>query len=101
MYQFTPRITFTNLLESNRPRAAAWVTGNSAGPQLSGLVKFFETPYGGVLVEAELFGLPDAEDAASTDFYAMHIHEYGDCSDAFAHTGDHYNPTGTTTLPDW
>ena len=24
----------------------------------------------------------------------MHIHEYGDCSDDFANTGMHYNPTG-------
>lgn len=92
MYQFTPRITFNHILESNRPRAAAWVTGGSAEPQLSGLVKFFDTPYGGVLAEAEIFGLPDAE--AASGFYAMHIHAHGDCSDDFAHTGDHYNPTG-------
>ena len=27
MYQFTPRLTFTNILETNKPRAVAWVTG--------------------------------------------------------------------------
>lgn len=94
MFQFTPRLTFVKLLEKNRPRAMAWVTGNDANPQLSGLVKFYDTPYGGVLVEAEIFGLPNVENADSTDFYAMHIHEYGDCSGSFEHTGSHYNPSG-------
>ena len=54
--QITPRMAFTNLLAENRPQAMAWVTGNSKAPQLSGLVKFYHTPYGGVLVEAEFFG---------------------------------------------
>lgn len=94
MYQFTPRLTFSKILENNKPRAAAWVTGGSAEPQLSGLVKFFDTPYGGVLVEAEIFGLPDIDEQGSSNFYAMHIHEYGDCSNSYKNTGEHYNPTG-------
>jgi Cu-Zn family superoxide dismutase len=93
MYQFTPRLTFVNILEKNKPRAMAWVTGNSDNPQLSGLVKFYDTPYGGVLIEAEVFGLPNVYTQDASDFYAMHIHEFGDCSDAFANTGGHYNPT--------
>lgn len=93
MYQFTPRLTFNQILENNRPEATAWVTGNSQEPQLSGLVKFFTTPYGGVLVESEIFGLPNVSEEGSTRFYAMHIHEYGNCSDNFTKTGDHYNPT--------
>ncbi len=94
MFQFTPRLTFVKILEKNRPHAMAWVTGNDANPQLSGLVKFYDTPYGGVLVEAEIFGLPNAEEPDSTGFYAMHIHEYGDCSGSFERTGNHYNPSG-------
>ncbi len=94
MFQFTPRLTFVKILEKNRPRAMAWVTGNDANPQLSGLVKFYDTPYGGVLVEAEIFGLPNVEEPDSTGFYAMHIHEYGDCSGSFERTGNHYNPSG-------
>lgn len=94
MYQFTPRITFVHLLETNRPKAVAWVTGNRSNPQLSGLVKFYDTPYDGVLVEAEIFGLPGIMEQGSSDFYAMHIHEFGDCSDSFANTGEHYNPEG-------
>lgn len=93
MYQFTPRLTFLHTLHLNRPNAIAWVRGGSQEPQISGLVKFFDTPYEGVLVEAEIFGLPNRNTPDSTAFYAMHIHESGDCSDDFAHTGAHYNPT--------
>ena len=93
MYQFTPRLTFVNILEKNKPRAMAWVTGNSTYPQISGLVKFYDTPYGGIIIEAEVFGLPNITTQGSTDFYAMHIHQYGDCSDSFQNTGGHYNPT--------
>lgn len=94
MVQFTPRLTFVKILEKNRPRAVAWVTGNDMNPQLSGLVKFYDTPYGGVLAEAEIFGLPNAAEQYATDFYAMHIHESGDCSGDFENTGGHYNPAG-------
>lgn len=71
----------------------AWVRGNSANPSLSGLVKFYDTPYGGILVEAEVFGLPNISIPGSTNYYAMHIHQFGDCSDNFSNVGEHYNPT--------
>ena len=93
MTHITPRLTFTHLLERDRPQAAAWVRGNKAHPELSGLVKFFATPYGGVLIEAEIVGLPNVQTEGSSDFYAFHIHEEGDCSDGFTKTGGHYNPT--------
>ena len=92
MRQITPRLTFIHLLEKNRPQAVAWIRGNEAHPQLSGLVKFYATPHGGVLVEAEFFGLPNIDKIRSSDFYALHIHENGDCSADFTKTGDHYNP---------
>ena len=90
--QITPGITFTQLLQYDRPQAMAWVTGNAANPQLSGLVKFYQTFYDGVLVEAEFFGLPNIEKAKAGSFYAMHIHQFGDCSGDFSKTGEHYNP---------
>ena len=90
--QITPAIEFMQLLTYERPKAAAWVTGNAANPQLSGLVKFYQTSYGGIVVAAEIFGLPNISQAGSSDFYAMHIHEFGDCSDNFEKTGNHYNP---------
>lgn len=88
----TPRLAFVQLLKDNRPQATAWVRGGSAYPQISGLVKFYDTPYGGILVEAEVFGLPDISVQGSSDFYAMHIHQNGDCSGNFTKTGEHYNP---------
>lgn len=92
-YQITPRTVFTELLLRDRPDAAAWIQGNEQYPDLDGMVKFYRTSYGGVLVEAQLFGLPDAAVPGSSNFYAMHIHKSGDCSDNFDNTGMHYNPT--------
>ena len=76
----TPGRVFSGLLEENGPQAAAWIRGGTGAPYLSGLVKFYETFYGGVLIEAELFGLPDEETAGSAGFYAMHIHTSGSCA---------------------
>lgn len=90
----TPRLSFLYLLENTKPKAEAWVRGGERAPELSGLVKFYETPYGGVLVEAEVFGLPNIRIPNSSNYYGMHIHEMGDCSQNFANTGGHYNPTG-------
>lgn len=90
--QPTPRLSFLYLLSQNQPKAMAWVRGGDLAPSLSGLVKFYDTPYGGVLIEAEIFGLPNRSIPGSTNWYAMHIHENGDCSDQFANTGEHYNP---------
>lgn len=92
MANSTPRLTFLYLLQTNRPQAMAWVRGNAQNPRISGLVKFYDTPYGGILVEAEVFGLPNITTPGSSNFYAMHIHEVGDCSQNFTRTGAHYNP---------
>ena len=88
----TPEATFSDLLFANEPDAAAWITGSDSVPNLNGCVKFFSTPFGGTLVAAELFGLPNSSEKNSFNFYAMHIHDSGDCSDHFSHTGLHYNP---------
>lgn len=92
--QPTPRLSFTQQLEDNRPQATAWVRGGAAYPHISGLVKFYDTPYGGIVVEAEVFGLPDIAIPGSSAFYGVHIHENGDCSGNFTRTGGHYNPAG-------
>ena len=93
--QLTPATTFTQLLFHDHPGAIAWINGNKNYPRLNGLVKFYHTTYGGVLVEAQIFNLPDITLPGSSNFYAMHIHETGDCGDAFDHTGMHYNPQNT------
>lgn len=87
----TPGTTFAGLLEDDRPQAMAWVTG-APGSALSGLVKFYQTPFGGVLVEAEIFNLPDTDAPQNSQFFALHIHKFGDCTNSFQNTGEHYNP---------
>lgn len=91
MYLLSPETTFVEMLSINRPYAAASITGSEAVRQLNGSVKFFKTPYKGVLIEAEIFGLPDENDNL-IHFYGMHIHEFGDCTLPFDKTGEHYNP---------
>ena len=70
------------------PAAAARIHGDSANPRLHGTVKIY--PWrDGTLVTADVWGLPDSE----TGFFALHIHETGDCGgDGFPNTGSHYNP---------
>lgn len=70
------------------PAAVARIHGDSANPRLHGTVKFY--PWrDGTLVTADVWGLPDSE----TGFFALHIHETGDCGgDGFPGTGSHYNP---------
>lgn len=93
--QPTPRLAFIHQLSDNQPQATAWVRGGEAYPNISGLVKFYDTPYGGILVEAEFFGLPNISVPDPSGFYAMHIHQSGDCSQNFTKAGDHYNPQNT------
>lgn len=93
MTDVTPGMIFTDILRNGKPKAVAWIRGNAENPQLSGIVKFFQTPYAGVLVESEIFGMPNIVTQFSSDFYAMHIHENGDCTLPFDKTGNHYNPT--------
>ena len=78
------------ILHRNKPDAIAWIKGNKENERLSGEVCFYNTMRSGILISAELFGLPDWEN--NTGFYGMHIHEYGDCADNFQKTGNHYNP---------
>lgn len=93
MQNSTPRYSFIYLLENMNPRAVAWVRGGPEAPELSGLVKFYQTPYDGVLVEAEVFGLPNINRYNSSDFYAMHIHNGTGCQDNFTRIDGHFNPS--------
>lgn len=74
--------------------AAANIRGGRDFPRIRGVVRFFQR-CDGVLVEAEISGLPRTE----TGFFGLHIHEGGDCSgDGFPNTGGHFNP-GSTPHP--
>lgn len=87
--QITPGSTFQYLLNSSSSAAMAWVRGGRAFPAISGLVKFYRTPWQGILVEREFFNLPGVNIPGSSSFFAMHIHQDGDCSAGFTHTGGH------------
>lgn len=44
MADLTPGMIFTDTLRNKQPDALAWIRGNAQNPQLSGIVKFYETP---------------------------------------------------------
>ena len=76
------------------PKAIAEIHGGRDYPMIRGTVTFSQRQ-DGVLVEAEVWGLPRTQ----TGFFAFHIHEAGDCSgDGFPNTGGHFNP-GRTEHP--
>ena len=91
MKNTTPGENFIEILEDEKPDAVAWITGNAENPQLNGVARFFTTPYEGILVEVEVYGLPNVKVPHSTNFYAMHIHENGNCTLPFDQTGEHYS----------
>lgn len=65
-------------------RAYANIAGEG---DLGGVVKFYQTQWG-VLVTAEVWGLP------AEGVFGFHIHEGTSCGgEDFADTGNHYNPT--------
>lgn len=74
--------------------AAARISGSEQYPDISGRVLFYQLAEG-VLVRAEIEGLPRTEDCASPIF-AFHVHCGGRCAgnpaDPFADVGTHYNP---------
>lgn len=89
----TPADAFAGILLHQPPAATAWIQGGSSNPDLSGSVRFYQTPYGGILAETQIFNMPNIRTQRSSDFYGIHIHENGDCSNHFNNTGNHYNPS--------
>jgi len=71
---FNPNNLFTSIISQNTPAAVARIQGSTDYANLNGTVSFYNTPFGGVLVSAEVYGLP------GSGFFGMHIHEFGDCS---------------------
>lgn len=64
--QILPSFRFIKELYHSSPDAAARITGNTDYPSLSGTVSFYQSPYAGLLIQAEIWGLP-AEDPDSMD----------------------------------
>ena len=78
------------------PEAAAKISGTKEYPEIQGMVYFFEV-YGGTIVLAEIYGLPDDEWKDVGKFFGFHIHEGGRCAGErppLSETGEHYNPNG-------
>lgn len=77
------------------PHAVAVMQGSQAYSQINGTVKFYQARRG-VLVVADIFGLPTSKGACAHNIFAFHIHEGTSCTgegeDPFANAGSHYNP---------
>lgn len=81
----------------NRPQAAAIIAGSKNYPDISGTVQFYQTNEG-VIVLAEVCGLPQSNRPCQERIFGFHIHEGTDCGgnmdDLFAHAMSHYDPGG-------
>ncbi len=77
------------------PHAQARVRGGQAYSRIRGRVDFYQTDLG-VIVLAEVDGLPLGIEACNSPVFGFHIHEgskcLGNAEDPFAEAGTHYNP---------
>ena len=83
-------------LLSNNPAARAKVSGSVEYPNIKGNVEFIQLD-NGVLVIADISGLPTPSDKCSCRVFGFHIHEGDSCTgtqnDPFANTKSHFNPS--------
>ncbi len=79
-----------------RPHAAARIAGSGEYPNIRGSVRFYQTALG-VIVAAEIAGLPVSTERCGNRFFGFHIHSGEKCNgndtDPFADALAHYNPT--------
>ena len=80
-----------------RPNAWAIMEGSAGYPGISGMVCFYQTR-SGVLVAAEVSGLPAGAEPCGDRVFGFHIHSgeecAGDVADPFAAALGHYDPDG-------
>lgn len=78
-----------------RANAAAFLRGSNKYPNIKGNVLFYQLNTG-VVVRAEIFGLPQSTRGCDNPIFAFHIHSGTECTgnstDAFANANGHYNP---------
>ena len=90
-------IQSANLIAALRriPDARAIIEGSAKYPGLTGVVRFYQTRRG-VLVFAEVSGLPEMAETCGNGIFGFHIHSGGSCTgdsaDPFADALAHYNP---------
>lgn len=79
-----------------RPQASARISGSESCPDISGTVRFYQTNEG-VIVWAEVSGLPHSKLSCQERIFGFHIHKGIDCAgnmdDPFADAMSHYNPS--------
>jgi superoxide dismutase, Cu-Zn family len=90
-----PRYEGLNEILSKTPNAQAVVNGSPGYESIHGMVFFYEAT-GGVLVVAQVQGLPQSSGPCPSDVFGFHIHSGSECTgneqDPFTNTGAHYNP---------
>lgn len=78
-----------------RPQAQASITGSESFPSISGWARFYQTNEG-VIVYAEVSGLPQSGQPCQERIFGFHIHQGTDCGgngdEPFPHAMSHYNP---------
>ena len=78
-----------------RADAVAFINGSPDFPKIKGRVLFYQLK-NGVIVRADITGLPKGENKCDKPIFAFHIHGGGECSgneaDYFANADGHYNP---------
>ena len=78
-----------------QPHARACIRGSEEYADLTGCVRFYQTRWG-VLVSAEVWGLPTSDEKCGSSVFAFHIHRGESCtgneSDPFADALTHYDP---------
>ena len=91
-----PGLRFLETALYQMPMAYALITGNPGNGEIDGIVRFYPID-NGVLVNAEIYGLPVSDLPCKTDIFGFHIHEGNACtgtnSDPYANVGNHYNPS--------
>ena len=77
------------------PHASAKMHGSGEYPNIHGIVRFYQTR-NGVLIAAEIGGLPHSHSICQRPVFGFHIHEgsqcEGDMHDPFSGAMAHYNP---------
>ncbi|MGN0452575.1 MAG: superoxide dismutase family protein [Ruminococcus sp.] len=75
--------------------AVAHIKGSEKYPEIEGTVKFYQTVKG-VIVSAQISGLPSSQNPCESRVFGFHIHSgdscTGDSTDSFKNAMSHYNP---------
>ena len=80
-----------------RAQAKAVIKGSEHFPDIAGIVRIYQTN-SGLIIRADISGLPRTDGTAHGRIFGFHIHEGTDCGSGmgnpFGDTMSHYNPDG-------